>query len=458
MPIQSCTLPEGGSGYKWGASGKCYASRADAERQAAAAHANGFVGDGVALDAASARWYDEDGRLHVEASNISKANVCPYLGSEIPGYEELGLDPARVYQLFRDDDELRAAAKTFNNLPLLRRHPPVGVTVQDYRPDLVVGSTGTDGEFVAPYLRNSLVVWAADAIKGIESKQHQELSSAYRYDIDMTPGTYHGDHYDGRMINIRGNHVALVPVGRAGPDVVVGDSAMESASMKKAPTVKADVVKGAVTALRARLAQDADIVELNKLLDKLDADATPDISEDATETALLPGEKPPAKDDGEEDEGNDIAALKAMIVKLSEAVAALQRPAQDEPPAKNAPGEQATAYEKEQKLVSKPALDAAINAAVARERAAMRAVQAAEAEVAPLVGKLAVACDSAEQVYGTALRTLGYDVTGVNEAGLRALVRSHNRPAPAPLAQDAVSGGAVEFAKMFPDVSRIRLA
>ena len=228
--------------------------------------------------------------------------------------------------------------------------------------------------------------------------------------------------------------------------------------MKKAPTVKADVVKGAVTALRARLAQDADIVELNKLLDKLDADATPDISEDATETALLPGEKPPAKDDGEEDEGNDIAALKAMIVKLSEAVAALQRPAQDEPPAKNAPGEQATEYEKEQKPVSKPALDAAINAAVARERAAMRAVQAAEAEVAPLVGKLAVACDSAEQVYGTALRTLGYDVTGVNEAGLRALVRSHNRPAPAPLAQDAVSGGAVEFAKMFPDVSRIRLA
>lgn len=45
MPIMSCKLPEGGTGFKWGDSGKCYPSRAQAEKQAAAAHANGFVGD-----------------------------------------------------------------------------------------------------------------------------------------------------------------------------------------------------------------------------------------------------------------------------------------------------------------------------------------------------------------------------------------------------------------------------
>ena len=37
MPIQSCTLPNGKKGYKWGKSGKCYASRASAEKQARAA-------------------------------------------------------------------------------------------------------------------------------------------------------------------------------------------------------------------------------------------------------------------------------------------------------------------------------------------------------------------------------------------------------------------------------------
>ena len=44
MPIQSCTLPNGDSGYRWGESGKCYASRAGAERQGAAAYTNGYAG------------------------------------------------------------------------------------------------------------------------------------------------------------------------------------------------------------------------------------------------------------------------------------------------------------------------------------------------------------------------------------------------------------------------------
>jgi len=33
MPIMQCTLPNGKKGYKYGKSGKCYASRASAEKQ-----------------------------------------------------------------------------------------------------------------------------------------------------------------------------------------------------------------------------------------------------------------------------------------------------------------------------------------------------------------------------------------------------------------------------------------
>ena len=33
MPIQRCTLPDGGSGYKWGDNGKCYADRSKAIEQ-----------------------------------------------------------------------------------------------------------------------------------------------------------------------------------------------------------------------------------------------------------------------------------------------------------------------------------------------------------------------------------------------------------------------------------------
>ena len=213
--------------------------------------------DRLAFDRGSVRSIDQDGRLRVEWANISKANVCPYLGSEIPDAEALGLDPKQIYKLLRDPDELAKAAPSFNNIPLLSEHVPV--SADDHRPGLVVGATGSDAEFVAPYLRNSLVVWAADAIKGIENDEQRELSCAYRYVADMTPGTYRGESYSGVMRQIRGNHVALVQKGRAGSDVVVGDSQPKEIDMKKqALSRKATLAKGALMVfLKPRMAADA---------------------------------------------------------------------------------------------------------------------------------------------------------------------------------------------------------
>jgi hypothetical protein len=176
---------------------------------------------------ASARQYDQDGRLHVRVSHISKANVCPYKGREIPGAEALGLDLNGVYQLLRDPTELAKAAPTFNNLQILSQHIPVSAGAPSR--DMTVGSTGTDAAFNAPYLDNSLVFWDAAAIAGVESGELRELSSAYHYVADMTPGEFNGTRYDGVMRNIRGNHVAQVESGRAGSDVIVMDEAMPGA-------------------------------------------------------------------------------------------------------------------------------------------------------------------------------------------------------------------------------------
>jgi 8-oxo-dGTP pyrophosphatase MutT (NUDIX family) len=178
--------------------------------------------DSLALDRGSVRNYDQDGRLHIERTPISKANVCEYYGDEIPDADKLGLDPARKYKLLRDPDELRKAAPTFNNLPLLSEHKVV--TADQHDKGLVAGATGTDAEFVAPYLYNSLVVWPQEDIKGVEDDDKRELSCSYHYRADMTPGTYEGQAYDGVMRDIIGNHVALVENGRAGPDVMVHDS------------------------------------------------------------------------------------------------------------------------------------------------------------------------------------------------------------------------------------------
>lgn len=42
----------------------------------------------------------------------------------------------------------------------------------------------------------------------------------------MQPGTYEGDHFDGKMVDIAFNHLCLVEEGRQGDDVVIGDSAL----------------------------------------------------------------------------------------------------------------------------------------------------------------------------------------------------------------------------------------
>lgn len=177
----------------------------------------------LAFDRASVRQLDEDGRLHVLEANISKANVCPYRGAEIPNWQALGLDADRVYRMLRHPDELAKAAPTFNRLPILNSH--VHVTADAHRHDITIGATGSECVFDGEYLRNSLTIWPRDAIALIEKDIQKELSSAYHYDADMTPGNFKGVAYDGVMRNIRGNHVAVVRKGRAGSDVVVGDEA-----------------------------------------------------------------------------------------------------------------------------------------------------------------------------------------------------------------------------------------
>jgi 8-oxo-dGTP pyrophosphatase MutT (NUDIX family) len=180
--------------------------------------------DALAFDRQTSRTYDSVGRLHVAATNISKANVCDYLGSEVPGWEELGLDPRKIYKLYRDPDELRKAAASFNGLPLLLRHEPT--SAEDHPSELVIGATGTDAEFVAPYLRASLVIWPQHAIDAVENEEKRQLSCGYEYTPVMRPGTTpDGEPFDGRMTQLSGNHVSIVQRGRAGSDVLVGDTA-----------------------------------------------------------------------------------------------------------------------------------------------------------------------------------------------------------------------------------------
>ncbi|MGL4207942.1 MAG: DUF2213 domain-containing protein, partial [Candidatus Adiutrix sp.] len=175
----------------------------------------------VVFDESTRRRKDENGFLHVELSHISKEAVNPYYGREIVGWRKLSLNPEHIYYGYRPGDELARGASTFNGLPLLYGHHVESAETpqKQYR----VGSLGTDASFRAPYLDNSLIITDGEAIMAVESGKACCLSAAYMFDPVFEKGEFKGEHYDFIMTNIRGNHVALVDEGRAGPEVAVAD-------------------------------------------------------------------------------------------------------------------------------------------------------------------------------------------------------------------------------------------
>lgn len=469
----------------------------------------------LALDrAASVRKSDTDGHLHVSLTPISKACVNSYLGREIPGWQKLGLDAARIYRLYRDPAELEKAADTFNGKPLLFGHNPVSAASHDH--DRTVGAV-TGVVWKAPYLMAALDVWPSKAIDAIESGEHEELSPAYGYDPDMTPGTSpEGERFDGVMRNIRGNHVAMVRKGRTGSDVRVHDSKLPSlkevfpmpATARLSRT--ADVARGALMAYaKPRLAQDAKI-ELAPMLKGInaknlkakapalakafDAAVRPKLAQDADldqadvqavveEVAeLMKSEsddiaaavtEPAAAPDAEDApdmaglmsflagklSDEDMAKVKAMCGKGDDDKAEDRRPA-------TPPVPPLAAQDKgKSDMVSKTAMDAALarkgEEISTQVRAEANAIREAERFVRPYVGEIAMACDSAESVHRAALDILKVKHEGKHPDALADLVEVHGqalktKSEPRRFAQDAAPTGIAYDSKSFPNSGRLK--
>jgi hypothetical protein len=181
---------------------------------------------GIAWDkAVSVREIDNNGFLHVRSSPLTRVQVAPYRGDEIPDWQKLKLKPDKIYFLYRPEEELKKSETLLstNGIPIhLRHHDDYGKPESKYTR---IGSTGTDARFHYPFLENSLHIHDEDAKKRIEDGSMKELSLGYNYELDPTPGkTPEGQPYDFVMRNIRANHLALVENGRAGAQVCVHDS------------------------------------------------------------------------------------------------------------------------------------------------------------------------------------------------------------------------------------------
>jgi len=450
---------------------------------------DGYATEAMAMDAyqafnarlafdRSVRSYDVDKRLHIAVANISKANICGYMGKEIPDADRLGLEPDKIYQLLRAPEELQKAVKSANNLQLLSEHTPVAA--DDHNPDLTVGSTGTDAVFNDPYLQNSLVVWSKDAILGIESGDQKELSSGYRYRADMTPGTFKGEPYDGVMRDIIFNHVALVKEGRAGADVVVGDSQFkQEINMKVLLSRKAAMAGGALTAyLMPRLAADSkinivpvlkDVTSKNfdakkpAIIEGITKLATPLLAKDAKldhlpelldhlgKQEVMEAEAKDEENSAIPVEGEDEESEEEKKAKEAEKAAA-DKKAADKKTARDAflTGKGMSAEDikqfddanacdewpdmtekKDEKKEGEDAVTpAAMDAALTKQRTELREAAEAREFVSPWIGKVSLAMDSAEKIYKMALDQLKVDVKDVpaSAGAYRAILKTQPKP------------------------------
>lgn len=187
-----------------------------------------------AFDRKTARSKDADGRMRVKDCILSTSEVNPYPGSQIPKWESLGLEPRKIYELYRDPDELEKAVPTFEGIPLMVKH--IVQTAEQPRKEYQAGAVHSI-TFDGKHLRGDLLVSDAYAIGLIESDELSDLSCGYRYDPVMQPGEAGGTKYDGVMRNIQGNHVALVDDGRA-TGAHVADSAMRENPQTPDPSMQ----------------------------------------------------------------------------------------------------------------------------------------------------------------------------------------------------------------------------
>lgn len=104
---------------------------------------------------------------------------------------------------------------SFGMMPVTNEHPSELLTADNAK-QYAVGSVSEsvipDGDKV----RAVLMITDASAIEALDAGK-SELSCGYTADVVQEAGVWQGQPYDAVQRNIRGNHVALVDAGRAGP-------------------------------------------------------------------------------------------------------------------------------------------------------------------------------------------------------------------------------------------------
>lgn len=239
---------------------------------------------------------------------IARTGQQEYLAGEMM----LDGDPDRAVMVDRLPEDVFEAATlaSFEGKPVTDGHPPENVGPENYTAYSKghVQNVRRDGDFIVADLYINDAGLASEIQNGVK----REVSCGYLCNYEPNGSGYKQTH-------IRGNHVAVVPRGRAGAAVAIKDAATQA---EKGMNAMNKLVHGILTAL-GMAAKDAQPEELDNLvqltataLDAVPAEQAPD-AEPAAE------EKPAAEDEEiiKAPKGDDLGSMLDRIIEMLEAKA-----------------------------------------------------------------------------------------------------------------------------------------
>jgi hypothetical protein len=273
---------------------------------------------------------DVNGWFEVKNNPLSKVGVFPYLGASIDPSGEFGIDPEKVYSVYRPEKELssRETLDSFKLIPWIDEHEMLGDYDYTTRPEDkgVDGVVGEDVFFDDGFIKGNIKLFSSDLKEKIESGK-VELSCGYRCDYEKAVGTYGDQEYDFIQTNIRGNHLASVDTGRMGPEVSVLDQnltfTIDSKDIIKMSEKETDEMKDSSHKMEIK----DSIEELSKKLTELYEMVSPMLEKEKEEIEVEDEDKESdaCDEEKEEDEKVDNTELKTSMDRLESELAEYKR-------------------------------------------------------------------------------------------------------------------------------------
>lgn len=238
---------------------------------------------------------------------IARTGAQQYLARELM----LDGDPERIVTVDRYPEDVfeDAALASFEGKPVTDGHPPENIGPENYAAYQKghVQNVRREGDYIVA----DLYINDANLASEIQNGVKREVSCGYLCSYEPSGTGY-------RQRKIRGNHVAVVPKGRAGAAVAIKDAAQEA---EKGRNCMNKLVHGILAAF-GMAAKDAKPEELDGLIETTATalDAVP--AEEAQEAAPAKDEAPPAAPEATDEgipKGDDIGSKLDRILEMLEA-------------------------------------------------------------------------------------------------------------------------------------------